>query len=82
MYDIIRSTAATKRALLIVPGVTGHSQDCYIIDLADSAYQNGYYVCVMNAVGPPPGYGDEIGLETCDFTDNVYIEQAIELMRQ
>ena len=74
MYDIIRSPKPTKRSMLIVPGVTGNSHDCYIMDLADEAHRNGYHVCVMNAVGPPPGHGDETGLETCDFTNNTYIQ--------
>lgn len=67
--------------MLIVPGVTGNSQDRYIMNLADEAHKNGYDVCIMNAVGPPIGHGDETGLETCDFSLNIYIEQAVELMR-
>lgn len=43
------------------------------MNLADEAYQNGYNVIIMNAVGPPPGHGDENGLETCDFSKNIYI---------
>jgi hypothetical protein len=34
-YDVRRSEKPTKRALMIVPGVTGHSQERYIMDLAD-----------------------------------------------
>ena len=59
--------------MLIIPGVTGHSRDGYIMNLADEAYQNGYNVMVMNHNGPPPGYGDETGLESIDFTNNYYI---------
>jgi hypothetical protein len=36
-YDIRRAAKPSKRSLMIVPGVTGHSQERYIMELADEA---------------------------------------------
>jgi len=52
-YDIIRSKTATNKALLIVPGVSGHSQERYIMELADEAHKNGFNVLIINPIASP-----------------------------
>ena len=53
------------------------------MQLVQEASEHGYNVCVINAaVGPPPGHGDEKGIQTCDFSSNIYIEEAVELIRE
>jgi predicted alpha/beta-fold hydrolase len=47
IYDKMPAKAPTNKCMLIIPGVTGHSRDGYIMNLADEAYQNGYNVLVM-----------------------------------
>jgi hypothetical protein len=45
------------------------------MDLADQARQNGFNVLIINCIAPPPGFGDEeTQLESCDFSNNIYIE--------
>jgi hypothetical protein len=39
-------------------------------------------VLIINPVGPPPGFGEETGLENMDFSHNIYIEQAIEMVKK
>ena len=74
-YDIRRAEGKkSKKSLLILPGITGHSQEQYIMDLADQASLSGYDVLIVNPVAPPEGFGDETGLEVCDFTHNIYLE--------
>ena len=48
---------------MIVPGVSGHSQEQYIMELADEAHQHGYNVMIVNPIAPPVGFGEEMGLE-------------------
>ena len=72
-YDIVRSKTATKRALMIVPGVSGHSQERYIMELADEAHQNGFNVMIVNPIAPPQGFGEEKDWEVCDFSQNIYL---------
>ena len=58
-YDAINSVRPSKKALLIVPGVTGNSNEAYIMQLADEAHQGGYNVLIINPIGPAEGCGDE-----------------------
>jgi predicted alpha/beta-fold hydrolase len=39
-------------------------------------------VLIINPVGPPPGFGEETELEVMDFSDNIYITQAIEMVKK
>ena len=49
------------------------------MDLATQAKLNGFNVLVMNALGPAEG--DVKELESCDFSDNSLISQAIEQIK-
>ena len=51
------------------------------MQLADEAHQGGYNVLIINPIGPAEGCGDEFQLEAQDFSHNIYIEQAIELLK-
>jgi len=51
-YDIVRAATPTKKALLIVPGVCGNSQEAYIMHLADEARLNGFNVLIINPTAP------------------------------
>jgi predicted alpha/beta-fold hydrolase len=48
------------------------------MDLVKEAHQNGYNVLVINPLGPPNCGKDDVGLESCDFSNNIYIQQAVE----
>ena len=52
------------------------------MEMADEAHKNGYNVLIINPIGAPAGFGDENDLEQCDFSNNIYIEQAIELLKK
>lgn len=85
-YDVIRSPTPTSKALLIVPGVCGNSQEAYIMQLANEARLNGYNVLIINPTAPAECANDdeqtERGLECTDFSNNIYISQAVETMKE
>lgn len=58
-YDAIRSDKPSKKALLIIPGVAGNSQEGYVMELADEARSNGFNVLIINPIAPPEGFGSE-----------------------
>jgi predicted alpha/beta-fold hydrolase len=51
-YDIARAPIPTKKALLIVPGVCGNSQEAYIMHLANEARLKGFNVLIINPTAP------------------------------
>jgi hypothetical protein len=65
---------------LIIPGVAGNSQEGYIMELADQACSNGFNVLIINPITPPDG--DETQLEVCDFSKNIYLIQAVEMLKE
>lgn len=50
------------------------------MDLAHEAASNGYNVLIINPISPPKSLDqdEEVGLESCDFSNNIYIIQAVE----
>lgn len=68
--------------ILIFPGVSGHSRERYALELADLAHREGFNVMIINPIAPPDGYGEEKDLEVCDFSQNIYVIQAIELLKE
>lgn len=81
-FDLVRSEKQTKKAMLIVPGVTGNSQEAYIMTLADEATKAGYNVLIINPIGPANGFEHSHNdLEVMDFSNNTYISQSIETIK-
>lgn len=52
------------------------------MQMADEVHNAGYNVLIMNPVAQPPNFGDEKDLEVQDFSQNVYICQAVELLKE
>lgn len=76
---MIRAAEPSKKALLIVPGVCGNSNESYIMNLADEARKSGFNVLVINPTAPARHETSDqydIELESVDFSKNVYIKQA------
>lgn len=67
-----------------MPGVCGASDEAYIMDLAQEASFNGYNVLIINPISPPKLQGEieDVGLESCDFSNNIYIIQAVEQIKK
>lgn len=75
-YDLLRCQTPTKKALLVIPGVCGNSREAYVMDTVTEAHRNGFNVLVVNPICPPkddPAFRDDVGLESCDFSNNIYI---------
>lgn len=68
------------RVVLIIPGVSGDSEEGYIKELAGVASHKGYNVCVLNPLGP--FHTDEPDLEMIDFTRDRVFEQAVEKTKE
>ena len=50
------------------------------MELADQARSNGFNVLIINPIAPPDG--DETQLEVCDFSKNIYLIQAVEMLKE
>lgn len=50
--------------------------------LAEAAQREGYNVLIINPCAPPLGFDEEKEIELMDFSNNVYVEQAIDVMRE
>lgn len=50
------------------------------MELADQACSNGFNVLIINPIAPPDG--DETQLEVCDFSKNIYLIQAVEMLKE
>lgn len=79
-FDILRrkkgkTQIGANKILIIIPGVTGDSEEAYIKDLVYEAYQNSFNVFTVNPLAP--SLGDDEDFELLDFTRNEAIENIV-----
>jgi predicted alpha/beta-fold hydrolase len=46
--DIAYSSTPSKKSIILIPGVTGDSQDNYVVDLVHEGLAKGYNMVVFN----------------------------------
>ena len=76
----VESSDGVKRAVLVIPGVTGDIYEGYIKATMEAASLQGYHCVMMNATAP--SLTDEKELEVIDFSKIEPIEQAVAFIRE
>lgn len=69
-----------KKLMVIIPGVTGDSEEYYIKDCAIQAWEAGFNVFVVNPLAPSATNCD--GLAIIDFTRDEAITEIIEIAKK
>lgn len=64
---------------MIIPGVTGHSSDNYVLDMCYKLSQDGYTSVVLNCHAPKD---HEKGFRVTDFSDTTIIQEGIEFIKE
>lgn len=61
------------KVVLILHGVTGKSEDDYVLEMVGKASERGYNCVVMNHYAPP----GEKDLRLMDFTQNKHLDEVV-----